>query len=65
MTKIQGIVYRVNQMLQSWRTLVCDGFYSAMMLQFMYDAKIHYYESKRDSDAQTPYKFKYDEWINW
>ena len=31
----------------------------------MNDAEIHYPKSKRDSDAQTPSKFKYDEWIDW
>ena len=31
----------------------------------MDDAKIHYAESKRDSDAQTQSKFKYDECIDW
>ena len=31
----------------------------------MNDAEIHYAESKRDSDAQTLSKFKYDEWIDW
>ena len=31
----------------------------------MDDAEIHYAESKQDSDAQTPSKFKYDEWIDW
>ena len=31
----------------------------------MDDAEIHYVESKRDSDAQTPSKFKYNEWIDW
>ena len=31
----------------------------------MNDADIHYAKSKRESDAQTPSKFKYDEWIDW
>ena len=56
MAKLQGHAYC---------TLVCDGFDAAMMQQLMDDAEIHYAESKQDSDAQTPYKFKYDEWIDW
>ena len=36
-----------------------------MMQQSMNDAEIYYVESKRDSDAQTPSKFKYYEWIYW
>ena len=36
-----------------------------MMRQYMDDAEIPYTKSKRDSDAQTPSKFKYDEWIDW
>ena len=31
----------------------------------MDDADIHYAKSKLDSYAQTPSKFKYDEWIDW
>ena len=52
-------------MLLLGHTLVCDGFDSAMMRQLMDDADIHYEKSKWDSDAQTPSKFKYDEWIDW
>ena len=65
MAKLQGIAYWANQMLLRGRTLVCDGFDSAMMRQFMDDAKIHYAKSKRDRDAQTPSKFNYNEWIDW
>ena len=65
MAKLQGLAYRENQMLLRGHTLVCDGFDYAMMRQSMDDAEIHYAESKRDSDAQTPSKFKYDEWIDW
>ena len=36
-----------------------------MMRQSMNDAEIQYAESKRDSNAQTPSKFKYDERIDW
>ena len=36
-----------------------------MMRQLMDDAEIHYAKSKQDSDAQTPSKFNYDEWIDW
>ena len=46
-------------------TLVCNGFDAAIMRQSMDDAEIHQAESKRDSDAQTSSKFKYDEWIEW
>ena len=49
-----------NQMLLLGHTLVCDGFNSAIVRQSMDDAKIHYTKSKRDIDAQTLYKFKYD-----
>ena len=52
-------------MLLRGHTLVCDGFDSALIRQSMDDAEIHYSESKQDSDAQTLYKFKYDEWIDW
>ena len=52
-------------MILRGHTLVCDGFDSAMMRQSMDDAKIHYAESKQDSDAQTPSKSKYDECIDW
>ena len=62
MSNIQGLAYWENQMLLRGHTLVCDGFDSAMMRQSMNDAEMHYDESKRDSDAQTPSKFKYDEW---
>ena len=65
MAKIQGLAYWANKMLLRGHTLVCNGFDSAMMRQSMNDAEIHYAESKRDSDAQTPSKFKYDEWNDW
>ena len=52
-------------MLLRRHTLVCGGFDSEMMQKLMDDAKIHYAKSKQDSDAQTPSKFKYDEWIDW
>ena len=65
MAKLQGLVYWANQMLLRGHTLVCDGFDSAMMRQSMDDAEIHYAKSKRDSNAQNPSKFKYDEWIDW
>ena len=65
MAKLQGLAYWANQMLLRGHTLVCGGFDSAMMQQLMDDAEIHYAESKRDSDAQTLYKFKYCEWIDW
>ena len=52
-------------MLLRGHTLVCDGFDSALIRQSMDDAEIQYSESKQDSDAQTLYKFKYDEWIDW
>ena len=57
MAKLQGLTYWANQMLLRGNTLVCDGFDSAMMWKSMDDAEIHYDESKRDSDAQTSYKF--------
>ena len=31
----------------------------------MDDDEIHYAKSKQHIDAQTPSKFKYDEWIDW
>ena len=65
MANLQGLAYWANQMLPRGHTLVCDGFDYSMMCQSMDGAKIHYVESKRDSDAQTPSKFKYDEWIDW
>ena len=65
MAKLQGLAYWENQMLLHGHNLVCDGFDSAMIRQSMDDAKIHYAKSKRDSDAQTPSKFKYNEWIDW
>ena len=65
MAKLQGLTYWVNQMLLRGYTLVCDGFDAAMIRQLMDDAEIHYSKSKRDSNAQTPFKFKYDEWIEW
>ena len=52
-------------MLLRGHTLFCDGFDSAMMRQSMDEANIHYAESKQNRDAQTPSKFKYDEWIDW
>ena len=63
--KLQGLSYWVNQMLLSGHNIFCDGFDAAMMRQSMNDAEIHYAKSKQDSDAQTPSKFKYDEWIDW
>ena len=65
MAKLQGLAYRENQMLLRGHTLVYDGFDSATMRQLMDDGKNHYIESKRNSDAQTPSKFNYDEWIDW
>ena len=65
MAKFQGLAYWANKMLLRGHTLVCDGFDYAMMQQSMDDDDIHYAKSKRDSDAQTPSKFKYDEWIDW
>ena len=65
MAKLQGLAYWKNQILLRGNNLVCDGFDDAMMRQSTDDAKIHYAESKRDSDAQTPSKFKYDECIDW
>ena len=65
MAKLQGLTYWANKILLSGHTLVCNGLDSAMMRKLMDDAEIHYAESKRDSDAQTPSKFKYDEWIDW
>ena len=65
MAKLQGLAYWANKMLLRGHTLVCDGFDYAMMQQSMDDAEIHYAKSKLDSDAQTPSKFKYDEWIYW
>ena len=46
-------------------TIVCDVFDAAMMRQSMSDAKIHHVKSKRDSDAQTPSNFIYNECIDW
>ena len=65
MAKLQGLIYWANKMLLRGHTLVRDGFDSALMRQSMDDADIHYAKSKRDSDAQTPSKFKYDAWIDW
>ena len=65
MAKLQGLSYWVNQMLLRGHNIFCDGFDAAMMRQSMNDAEIHYAKSKQDSDAQTPSKFKYDEWIDW
>ena len=64
MEKLQGISYWANHILLRGHTLVCGGFDSTMMRQSMNDAKIHYAESKQDSDTQTPSKFKYDECID-
>ena len=55
--KLQGLAYWENQMLLSGHTLVWDGFDAEMLRQSMDDAKIHYAESKQDSDAQTLSKF--------
>ena len=65
MAKLQGLAYWANQMFLCGNNLVCNGFDSEMMRQSMDDDDIHYGESKQDSDAQTPYKSKYDEWIDW
>ena len=65
MAKLQGLAYWANKMLLRGHTLVCDGFDGAMMRQSMDDADIHYTKSKQDTDAQTPSKFKYEEWIDW
>ena len=65
MAKLQGLTYWANQMLLRRHTLVCNGFDAAMIRKLMDDSNIHYAESKRYSDAQTPSKFKYDEWIDW
>ena len=65
MAKLQGLTYWANHMILRGHTLVCDGFDYEMMRQLMDGADIHYAESKRDSDAQIPTKFKYDEWIEW
>ena len=65
MAKLQVLVYWENQMLLHGHTLVCDGFDYEIMRQSMDDAKIHYTKSKHDSNAQTPSKSKYDEWIDW
>ena len=53
MAKLQGLAYWADRMLLCGHTLVCDGFDAAMMRKLMDDAKIHYAESKQDSDAQT------------
>ena len=65
MTKLQALSYCANQMLLRGHTLVCHGFDSTMIRQSMDDAEIHYAKSKQDSDAQTPSKYNYDEWIDW
>ena len=52
-------------MLLRGHILGCNDFGSAMMRQSMDDTKIHYSESKQDSDAPTHSKFKYDSWIDW
>ena len=65
MAKLQGLAYWENQMLLRGQTLVCDGFDSEMIRKLMDGAEIHYAKSKRDSNAQTPSNFKYDEWIDW
>ena len=52
-------------MLLRGHTLVCDGLDYAILRQSMDDAEIHYSESKQDSNAQTPSKYKYDEFIDW
>ena len=65
MAKLQGLEYWENHMLLREHTLVCDVFDSTMMRQSMDEAKIHYAESKQDSNAQNPSKFKYDEYIDW
>ena len=65
MAKLQVIAYWENQMLLRGHTLVCNGFDATMIRQSMDNSEIHYAKSKRDSDAQTPSKFKYDEWIDW
>ena len=57
MEKLQGLAYWKNQMILHGNTLVYDGFDYEMMWQSMDDAKIHYAETKRDSDAQFPSKF--------
>ena len=65
MAKLQGLTYWANIMLLRGHTLVCNGFDASMMRQSMNDAEIHYAKSKRDSNAKTPSKFKYDEWVDW
>ena len=65
MAKLQGLAYWANQMLLRGQILVCYGFDAAMMRQLMYDAEIRYAKAKQASDAQTPFKFKYDKWIDW
>ena len=65
MEKLQGLLYWINKMLLCGHTLVFDGFDTAMMRQLIDDADTHYTKSKRDSDAQTLSKFKYDECNDW
>ena len=65
MSKLQGLAYWAKQMILRGHTLVCDGFYSAMMRQLMDESEIHYSKSKHDRDYETPSKFKYDERIDW
>ena len=65
MVKLQGLAYWANQMFLRGHTLVCDGFDAAVMRKSRDYNEIRYAKSKRDGDAQTPSKFKYNEWIDW
>ena len=63
--KLQALAYWCNQQILRGKTLDCANFTGDVLRQAMTDYQIDYEESKRESDAQLPSKFVYDEWVDW
>ena len=63
--KLQALSYWCKQQILRGKVLDCANFNANALTQAMEDYQIDYEESKRESDAQMPSKFVYDEWVDW
>ena len=63
--KLQALNFWINQQLLRGRDITNADFDDATMRTAMEDYKIAELEGKADSDATTPEKFSYDNWIDW
>ena len=63
--KLQALSYWCNQQILRGKVLNCDDFTADVLKQAMEDYQVYYEKSKRESDAQIPSKFVYDEWVEW